>query len=401
MSSSITERRYRVLSICAHPVQYMSPTLRLMAQHPRLDSEVAYCTLRGAEAGIDPDFGVTVQWDVPLLEGYSWKHVPNCGSGDESFFGLNNPGLWKLIRQGKFDAVYCYTGYIRASFWIAWLAARFSGAAFIFGTDTYSLDARDGSKWKARVKRIFWPVLFRLADQVIAASSGTRELMHSLGIPGERVTLIPNCVDNDWWTERSSGIDRNAIRTSWGASPSTSVILFCGKLQPWKRPHDLLQAFARAELGDAVLIFAGEGALRKDLEAEAAALNVADRVRFLGFVNQSQLPAIYTAADLLVLPSTYEPFGLVVNEAMLCGCPAVVSDRVGAVRDLVAPVSPDFIYPCGDVAALTNILRQVFSDREALAALAVAARKRMETWSPRQNIAAQIEAIRLAKSRLE
>jgi glycosyltransferase involved in cell wall biosynthesis len=401
MSSSTAKLRYRMLAVCAHPVQYMAPLFRRMARHPQLDLEVAYCTLRGAEAGIDPEFGVTVQWDMPLLEGYSWTHVPNRGSGDESFFGLNNPGLWTMIREGKFDAVFCYTGYIRASFWIAWLAAKLSRAVFIFGTDTHTLNPRDGSAWKPYAKRLFWPWLYRLADQVIVPCTGTQELMHSLGIPEERVTLTPDCVDNDWWIEQSSRVDRDAVRTSWGASPNTSVILFCGKLQLWKRPLDLLQAFAKAELGDALLLFAGEGALRTELEAKAAELDVADRVRFLGFVNQSQLPAIYTAADLLVLPSTYEPFGLVVNEAMLCGCPAVVSNRTGAARDLIAPIAPDFIYPAGDVVVLGAVLQRALSSRQARAELAAAARKRMETWSPRETVAGSVEAIARATARRE
>jgi glycosyltransferase involved in cell wall biosynthesis len=401
MASSITERRYRVLSICSHPVQYMAPLLRRLAAHPQVELEVAYCTLRGAESGNDPEFGVAVKWDIPLLEGYSWTHVPNRGSGDRSFFGLNNPGLWKMIRQGKFDAVLCYTGYIRASFWIAWLAAKLSGAVFIFGTDTTTLVSMDGKKWKPYTKRLFWPFLYRLADQVNAPCSGTRELMHSLGIPDDRVTLIPNCVDNDWWIEQSSRVDREAVRTSWGASPDTSIILFCGKLQPWKRPLDLLHAFARAELGDALLIFAGEGPLRAALEKESISLGVADRVRFLGFVNQTQLPGIYTGADLLVLPSRYEAFGLVVNEALLCGCPAVVSNRTGSAKDLIAPTASEFVYPSGDVEALTAILRRAFSNRQALAAAAFAGRKRMETWGPRENIAGTVEAIERAVARRE
>ena len=372
-----------------------------MAVHPQLDLEVAYCTLRGAEPGVDPEFGVKVQWDIPLLEGYSWKHVPNRGSGDESFWGLNNPGLWRIIREGKFDAVFCHTGYVRASFWIAWLAAKLSGTAFIFGTDAHSLEARDGRKWKLAVKKCYWPILFRLADQAFAPSSGTRDLLRSLGIPEDRITLIPFCVDNDWWSEQSSRVDRDAVRSSWGASATTTIVLFSAKLQPWKRPLDLLHAFAKANLPDALLVFAGEGSLRAQLEAEAVSLGVAGRMRFLGFVNQTQLPAIYTAADLMVLPSTYEPFGVVVNEAMLCGCPVVASDRVGAARDLIAPVTPGFIFPCGDMAALTAVLQRELSDRLGLAAFADAARVRMKTWSPRENIAGMIEAMGCACARRE
>jgi len=224
--------------------------------------------------------------------------------------------------------------------------------------------------------------------------------MRSLGIPEERITLTPYSVDNDWWLARSREIDRRAVRASWGVSPETAVILFCAKLQPWKRPQDLLQAFAQSNLEEGVLIVAGEGPLRADMEKEAASLGIADRVRFLGFVNQTQLPALYTASDLLVLPSSYEAFGVVVNEAYMCGCPVVASDHVGAARDLIATVNPTLVYPCGDVSALARILHDTLQDRTRLRQLGEAARRHMETWSPRENIAGTVEAVALGVSRV-
>jgi glycosyltransferase involved in cell wall biosynthesis len=371
----------------------MAPLLRRMAQHPRLDLSVAYCTLRGAQRTHDPDFNTTVQWDVPLLEGYAWQEVPNYGKGAESFWGLRNPGLWKIIRTGKFDAVLCYLSYLCASFWISYFACRRSGTAFIFGTDASGLLPRSGSSWKAQLKRAYWPKLFSLADQVIVPSSATRDLMLSLGIPAERITLTPYSVDNEWWMAQSAKVDREAVRAQWDAAPQTTVILFCAKLQPWKRPLDLLRAFSQVHHPNALLVFAGEGAQRPELERETAALGVSERVRFLGFKNQSELPAVYTAADLMVLPSEYEPFAVVVNEASCCGCPVAASDRVGAARDLIGPVDPTLIYPCGDVPALVALLRNRFADRDKLKELGNAARRRMETWSPRENIAETILAI--------
>ena len=396
----VTEHRYRVLFVCGHPVQYMSPLLRRMSRHPRLDVSTAYCRLRGARAGVDPEFGARIQWDIPLLDGYPWVEIPNKGTDSEGFFGLYNPGLWKLVREGNFDAVFCPTGYIRASFWITYFASKFSHSAFLFGTDATSLSPRDSKKWKRTVKRIFWPLLYRLASQVVAPSSGTCDLMRSLGIPNDRITRVPFVVDNDWWIAQSALVDREAVRATWGAGPNSSVILFCAKLQPWKRPLDLLQAFAQANVANSLLVFAGEGPLRESLQSEAARLGCLNRVRFPGFVNQSQLPACYVGADLLVLPSEYEPFGLVVNEAMLCGCMAAASDQVGAARDLIAPIDPSFIYPCGDVAALTTLLRRALSDPQRLSRVRAAACERMKTWSPREYIEATLEAVERAVSRI-
>jgi glycosyltransferase involved in cell wall biosynthesis len=400
----VNKRRYRVLAVASHPVQYMSPVLRSLARNLEVDLKVAYCSLRGAEAMHDPEFNATVKWDVPLLDGYDWVEVENRGSGAESFFGQCNTGLWKEIRAGKYDAVLCYVSYLRASFWISYVACKLAKTAFLFGTDASSLVSRSARRWKYYLKRVYWPLLFSLADQVFVPSSATRDLLLSLGLPRSRITMTPYSVDNDWWVAESSKIDRNSVRARWGAISSTAVILFCAKLQPWKRPMDVLMAFAKLSEGEraqSMLVYAGEGNQRAELERQAVSLHIANRVHFLGFVNQSQLPGVYTAADLMVLPSEYEPFAVVVNEASCCGCPVAVSDRVGAGRDLVEPVNPELIFPCGNVDSLAEILRSCLQDREKFARAGRSARKRMEAWSLRECIAGTVDAVQRAVTRVK
>jgi len=393
-------RRWRLLAVASHPVQYAAPIFRRMAKHPRLELHVAYCSLRGAEAGHDPEFGREVKWDVPLLDGYEWTEVPNEGSGDESFGGLNNPGLEKIIREGKFDAVACFTGYVRKTFWIARRAAKKANAAFLFGTDATTLEARDGRAWKKWLKRLTWPVIFRMADQVIVPSTGTKELMRSLGIADERITLTPYSVDNDWWMAEAAKIDRATARREHGLPGDERAILFCAKLQPWKRPMDLLRAYAMARIENSRLLFAGEGAQKAELAAEAKRLGIADQVTFLGFVNQSALPALYKLVDLMILPSAYEPFAVVVNEAMCCGCPVMVSDRVGAAKDLVVPVAPEFVFPAGNVEALAEKLAGALRNPEHLEQMKRAVVAHIKTWSPERNVDAMVEAIEAGVKRV-
>jgi glycosyltransferase involved in cell wall biosynthesis len=390
----VDDRRYRLLLISTHPVQYASPIFREMAQDPRLEIQVAYCSLQSAEGGMDKDFGREVKWDVPLLDGYPWVRVPNRSlrPGLGRFFGLVNPGLWSMIRRGHYNAILIYTGYRCLSFWITLAAAKLTRTPILFGTDAATLDPRSGGGWKVRVKRRFWPLLFGMADQVIVPSTPTREMICSLGIPRERITLTPYVVDNDRWREQAARVDRGNVRDEWHVPRGATVVLFCAKLQPWKRPLDLLQAFAKMNSPDCFLIYAGDGLLRDELKSEAVKLAVADRVRFLGFMNQSQLPSVYRASDLFVLPSEYEPFGVVVNEAMLCGCAVAVSDRVGAGPDLVRPEN-GFVFPCGDVAALAALLRSAMGNKELLQRMGEASQSRMKTWSPRENIQAVIDAV--------
>jgi glycosyltransferase involved in cell wall biosynthesis len=394
----MTERRYRVLLVASHPTQYGSPQFRQLAQHPQLEIQVAYCSLQGAEAAVDPDFGVPVSWDVPLLDGYSWMHVPNRSPfpGLGRFLGLLNPGLWKLIRRGGFDAVMIFTGYACASFWIAVAAAKSNGTAVLFGTDATTLRPRGAQAWKVPLKSVLLPIIFRLADVSLAPSEATVQFFRTLRVPEERVVFTPFVVDNHWWIQEAARVGRTAARAQWDLPEDCLVVLFCAKFQPWKRPQDVLRAFAKARVPGCVLVMAGDGPLRASLEMESRALGVAENVRFLGFVPQSKLPGLYRSADLMVLPSEYDACPTVVCEAMICGCPVVLSDEIRGRFELVRQGQTGFIYPCGDVDKLASILGKTLCDKASLERLSDAARARMETWSPRENIEGMVLAVRTA-----
>jgi glycosyltransferase involved in cell wall biosynthesis len=387
--------RRRLLIVAPHVVQYSSPLFREMAHHSELDVLVSYCSMQGVELGDDPGFGVKISWDIPLLEGYPWTQVPNRAwrAGPDHFFGLFNPGLWTLIRDGHFDAL-LICGYYFASAWIAVCAARWFGVPFIFVSDSHSLRSwRVCSEWKIRFKKRLLRWIFSLSQAVVVSSTGGVEYLKSLGYPSSRISLAPTSVDNAWWIDQSMKVNRNAVRAMWEIPTDGTVILFCAKLQPWKGPSDLLDAFARANMPNAYLAFAGDGPERAKLARKAVELGIAERVRFLGFLNQSQLPSAYCTAEVFVLPSLFEPFGLVVNEAMLCGLPVVVSDRVGARFDLVRDGENGYVYPAGNVEALAAILCEILGDAEKRATMGAAARRRMETWSPREYTEGMVRAV--------
>ena len=396
--NAMREKKRRVLLLCSHPTQYGSPMWRRLSKHPDLDVVVAYCGMQGVQCHKDPGFGVDVAWDIPLLEDYPWVRIKNISPSSlrSSFFGLINPGISRLIRRGRFDAIAIFTGYRCVTFWIAVATAKISGIPVMFGTDATSLDPVAGRTWKIPLKKWFWPRLFRMADAAIVPSSGTAALMRSLDVPDDRIKLTPYVVDNEWWTENAKKVERYDIRRKWNVPENAKVVLFCAKLQPWKRPGDLLHAFHRAQVPDSYLVFAGDGPLRQELQRDAAQLGIADKVRFLGFVNQSKLPDVYATSDVMVLPSEYEPFGVVVNEAMLCGCPVIASDRVGARFDLVRDGETGFVYRADDVDALTRVLSRALGCHERLRRMGEAARSRMMEWSPEMNVQATVEAIECA-----
>jgi len=389
--------KYRVLFVATHPVQYAAPMFRQMAQHPKFDVQIAYCSLQGAEASLDHEFGVEVKWDLPLLEGYPWVHVANKSPwpGVGRFWGLINPGLWKLV-PGGYDAVVMYTGYMHASFWIVAAVAKLQGVPILFSTDATGINPRSGKRWKVWVKKVALPIVYRVATVVLPGSAAGAEYVRNLGMPSERIVVAPFVVDNEYWSSRAAKVDRAAARSALGCGDGEPMVLFCAKLQPWKRPQDVLRAFARADVHGARLVMAGEGPMRTELEAEAKSLKVAERVRFAGFVNQSELPALYRSADIMVLPSEYDPCPVVVCEAMLCGCPVILSDRVRGRRELVSPEQNGCLFPCGDIESLAGILRRLLQSPTSLRRMGQAARDRMASWTPHENIEALVQAVERA-----
>lgn len=384
----MAERRYRLLLVSTHAVQYASPVFRVMARHPRLEIQVAYCSLQGAEGGVDPEFGRAVKWDVPLLDGYPWKEVRNRSlrPGFGRFFGLLNPGLWRMVRKGRYDAVVIYTGYRYASFWIALAAAKWSGTKVIFGTDATTVQLRDGARWKLWLKPKMLSRIYRFADSTWGASEAGKEYLKSLRVPEDKIGIVPLVVDNDWWLARAGETNRARTRAKWGVPESAPIVLCCAKLQPWKRPQDVLQAFARARVAGSHLVFAGDGPLAGPLEREASELGVRDRVHFLGFQNQSAMPENYCAADLFVLASEYDACPAAVCEAMLCGVPVAISDEIRGRRELIDPGETGTIFKCGDVSALAEIMHGALADLPRLAMMGKAARRKMDSCSPTTNV---------------
>jgi glycosyltransferase involved in cell wall biosynthesis len=234
------------------------------------------------------------------------------------------------------------------------------------------------------------PRLVRAFDGVLAPSSAAAHFAHALGVPPQAVFLVPYVIDNDFFRERASQVDRAAARAPWGIPDKATLALFCGKLVSRKRPLDLLLAAARVD--DVHTLFVGDGVLRGELEHTAAALGIAGRTHFSGFVNQTELPAVYRAADVLVLPSAHEPFGLVVNEAFACGIPAIVSSACGSAGDLVQEGRTGYVVPVGAVETLAARLHLLANDPALQEAMSREASRLIEDWGPRQHVASFAEA---------
>ncbi|MBI3652547.1 MAG: glycosyltransferase family 4 protein [Acidobacteria bacterium] len=387
---AVVKTKPRVLLVSSQPIQNAA-SLRAMAENPRVETLTAYCSLLDAKLWRDAENLNKEAFDLPMLEGYPWVEVKNYSPLPRigKFYGLINPGLIALVARHDSCIVY---GHAYISFWLAIATAKLLRKPVLLGTDATSLQSHyGGSNWKSALKKILLPFFYKhIANLVLVPSTASQRFICSLGVPEERVVLTPYVVDNDTIAAIAARADPQRLRREWQIPESASVVVFCAKFIERKRPHDALRAFAQAEVANSYLVMVGDGPLADSLRDEAERLGITERVRFLGIVKYSHLPEVYAASNLLLFPSEHEPYGLPVNEAMICGLPAIVSDRIGAGFDLIENGKTGFIYPCGDLQALTAVLRRTLADSALLQAMGEAARQRIATWSPRENAEATI-----------
>ncbi|WP_210113738.1 glycosyltransferase family 4 protein [Halorubrum trapanicum] len=206
----------------------------------------------------------------------------------------------------------------------------------------------------------------RFADQIIAVSDHTREQLRDLYRFDEaKLTTVPPGIDTDRF--------RPTKEVHPAVDESKRTILVVSRLDPRKGIDKAIRAFAQLDRDDTELLIGGTGRLEASLRELAAGLGVADRVRFLGFVPDEELPSLYSAVDLFVLPSEYEGFGIVFMEAMACGTP-VVGTSVGGVPTAVADGETGYLVEKSNIEGLAERIGKVLRDSEHSAQLSENAR---------------------------
>ncbi len=398
-------RRVRLAYLVSHPIQYQAPLLRRIALEPDIDLTVFFGSDFSVREYRDHGFGVGVQWDTPLLDGYNHVFLPRLRDGqDVSFATPLNHGLVRHLRGDAsapaFDALWVH-GYATLNSLYGIAAAKSLGIPVLVRTESWLRD-RGRSRLKLGLKTLFFAGLKSLVDATLPI--GTLNAEYWQHYFGDEVPafLMPYAVDNAYFSQRAleARTGRAALQAELGLDPARPVILFASKLQERKHCDHLIDAWARLSDGPGLepvpyLVIVGDGDQRAALERQAAATGFPG-VRFCGFRNQSELPRFFDLATVFVLPSRHEPWGLIVNEAMNAARPCIVSDDVGCAPDLIADGSNGCVYPVGDVGALERALRTVLASPETAQAMGRLALERIQTWSFTEDVEALRHALAAA-----
>ena len=354
----------RLALFTTHPIQYQVPWFRALHATKAVDLTVYYAFLPDPHSQGE-GFGVPFTWDLPLLDGYRWA-VAQAGAQ------TGVPRMGSLRRAIASADIVLVTGWQAIFVRRAALTARIAGRPVLVRGEANALRSRP------LPVRVLHRLYLQLFSHVLSIGHANDAFYAQNGVAPARRLKCPYFVDNERFVSDANRLrgERATLRAKWGIPEDSFCFLFAGKLIAKKRPLDILRALRRVRDArlNVHLLVVGDGDLR--LEAERLAKSQRLPVTFAGFLNQTEIGKAYTAADTLVLASDFgETWGLVVNEAMLFGQPAVVSDRVGCGPDLVFDAETGFRFSFGREEALAQAMTHLASNPEKARQMGVRARE--------------------------
>ena len=332
----------RLLIVSNIPTPYNDALNAELAKLPGLTLQVAYCAALESNR----------QWKLSADKGYRYSILWGIPVGP---LGRLNPGVFGLVRRFDPSVVILSGSYGYPTIaLLAWWLTRRGVPWFYWGEEI---------NWEPVniLRRMIRPLRRQLlgAEGILAIGERSAQSFERVGIPRERIHVFHYYADTAHFEldATTKAAERTRVRREQEIPELGVALLFVGELTHRKGVDTLLRAFAAMKpRANAWLMIVGDGEERDALLALASELGIAERTRFVGFVQPATLPAYMASADVLVVPSRKEGWGVVVTEAMAAGVPVVASNRVNAAAELLRDSESGFVFPVDDVAALASVL---------------------------------------------
>jgi 1,2-diacylglycerol 3-alpha-glucosyltransferase len=375
-------RRLVILTEIISP--YRIPLFNALAQHAEIDLHVIFL------AETDPSLR---QWEIYKAEiKFSYEVLASWRRRVAGYNVLINSGLSRALKAAAPDVVVC-GGYNYLASWQVLFWVRRRGIPFLLWSESNLQDIRRGHALVEFLKDEF----LQQCSGFVVPGRSAREYFRAHNLEETRIFTALNAVDNELFSTAAAASRRDAA--AWRAQLGLPgrYFLFVGRLVPEKGVFDLLSAYAKLDeqtRQDLGLIYVGEGASRRQLEEQAASISPG-MIRFAGFVQRDQLAMYYALAEMLILPTHSDPWGLVVNEAMACGLPVVVSRIAGCAADLVKENWNGLLVSPNDASSLAAAMTRIAGDANLRAAMGANSKQLICNYSPAEWSLGIIRAVAL------
>lgn len=362
--------------ITTHPIQYNAPFFALLHKRQQIAVKIFYTWSQAiTEEKYDPGFGKKIAWDIPLLEGYEWEAIENVSKhpGSSTYQGINNPELINSIKAWEPNALLVYGWNFKSHLKV--LRHFKNKLPVFFRGDSTLLQPR--TSIRDIVRKIVLTYVYQHVDIALYAGKENKKYFKAFGLQERNLAFMPHAVDN----KRFTGTDEEeiaALRKQFLFSEEAFVLLFAGKLDANKNIAAVCELVSEGNFPGLKLLIAGSGPLKNELKTKYQQKN---NIVFAGFQNQKKIVHFYGLADVVILPSFSETWGLCLNEAMAMGRAVLATDGCGAAYDLIVQGENGFMYPSGDLLQLGNYLKMMLNDRPKVKEMGKASRVIIESYS--------------------
>jgi len=384
----------RVGIFVTHPVQYHVPMWCHLARRVDWNVEVFYFSRLGVEERTDPNFGVAFRWDNQLLDGYRSRFLADYGSDDFDLAEI--PSARSFFASERFDCILLHGYTHRFARQICQGKQRNGYRIVLRGEFT---DRRGQGTVKSLLRNAYLWWFYRQVDAFCYIGQDAREHLSGLRIEPSRMFFSPYCVDSEYFEAQRDAHSKEVCRRELGIRPGQTVFLFSGKMISRKQPQLLAELASRLANDDRfVLIMLGDGPLLSEMRQRLAPLVENNRVLLPGFVNQTGLAKYFRASDAFILPSQFDTWGVVVNEAMHFGLPCFISEAVGCGRDLVESGCTGEVFTHGDINHLEAMVKRNLDAPDELQRMGESALARIQGYTTARAAQGIMDAIEYCAS---
>jgi glycosyltransferase involved in cell wall biosynthesis len=377
----------KIAIVVSHPIQHFCPMYASWAANVNFKLKVFFASSKGVNQYFDPSFNKEISWNNLYLDKFEHEFL-NDGKTLELNKQIDAPGIKKRLDDYNPDIliVYGYTQKLqqRAKKW-----AKENNKKVLMISDAELRHYRP--LYVRLLKHFLIPKKLKVFDGFLTVGDANEDYYLHYGVLKEKLFRSPFPIDIFLYEEAFKIKDelRKEIRNKYNINDDDIVLSNVGKFVKWKRQIDIIKALKLLEnkYNRIVLFLIGSGEEENYLQNEANKLKH-NKVILTGFINPEELPAYYAASDIYIHPSERDAHSLSVSEAILMGCPVIISDTCGSYgpTDDVQPNVNGFVFKAGDINSLSKDILKLYSDNEL--------RKRFENNSINISTNAQISAHR-------